>query len=247
MERLIIRQHRPAQLLMAVIILCLLLSTTLWLLLDESHWNYIKSRYLAGQKSKELWEINRGLAEENKELQERVIMLERMTQIDGQTAAQLHVELKKLQDEIYNLKGELEFYQGIMASTRASKGLSIQGLLIEPLPQYHNYRFKLILIHVSKSDKAAEGIIDISLEGLQDGTAKLLDYKDVALNEALDLSFNFKNFKRLEGNMILPDGFTPHRIIIKLHPKDTKLSEIERIFDWPLITSQVGRHEYYVG
>ncbi|MBM2830075.1 MAG: hypothetical protein HW411_865 [Gammaproteobacteria bacterium] len=247
MERLIIRQHRPVQLLMAVIIVCLLLSTTIWLFLDESHWSYIKSRYLAGQKSKELWEINRSLVAENKELQERVIMLERMTQIDGQTAAGLQEELKKLQDEIYILKGELEFYQGIMASTRVSQGLSIQGLQIEPLSQYHNYRFKLILTHVTKSDKLAEGIINIDLEGSQDGTAKLLNFKDVAPNEPLDLSFKFKNFKRVEGNMVLPDGFTPHRIIVRLHPKDGNLSKIERIFDWPEITSQIWRHKYYVG
>ncbi len=247
MERLVIRHHRPVQLLMAVIIICLLLSTTIWLFLDESHWSYIKSRYLAGQKSKELWEINRSLEDENKELHERVIMLERTAQVDSQTAAELHEEMKKLQDEIYRLKGELEFYQGIMASTRASKGLNIQGMQIEPLPQYHNYRFKLILTNVTNSDKVAEGVIDIALEGSQDGTARLLDFKDVVLNETLDLSFKFKNFKRLEGNMILPEGFTPHRIIVRLHPKDTNLSKIERIFDWPEIISQVWRHEYYVG
>jgi hypothetical protein len=31
---------------------------------------------------------------------------------------------------------------------------------------------------------------------------------------------------------MFPDGFVPHRVIVKLQPKDTKLSKIKRVFDW---------------
>ncbi len=227
MAHLIIKHHRPYQIVAIAIVVSLVISTTFWFLLDESHWSYIKSRVAIGQESKHLWTENRNLEKENKQLRERVIMLERTTQIDSQAAAELHEEMKKLQDEIYTLKGELEFYQAIMASTSSTPGLSIQGMQIE-----NNYRFKLILTHVAKSDKVAEGTVEITLEGLQDGVAKALNLTEVMLNSTMDLSFNFKNFKRFEGTMMIPEGFTPHRVTVRLQPKDTKLSKIKRVFDW---------------
>jgi cell division protein FtsB len=232
MTHLIIKHNRPYQIVALAIAVSLMIFTTLWLLLDESHWSYIKSRVAIGQESKHLWAENRALEAENKRLRERIIMLERTTQIDSQAAAELHEEMKKLQDEIYSLKGELEFYQAIMTSTSSTRGLSIQGMQIDRLQVENNFHFKLILTHVEKSDKVAEGMVEISLEGLQDGVAKVLNISDVVLNKAIDLSFNFKNFKRIEGNMMIPDGFTPHRVIVRLQPKDTKLSKIKRVFDW---------------
>ena len=146
MPHLIIKHSRPYQIVAIAIAVSLVIFTTFWFLLDESHWSYIKSRVAIGQKSKRLWTENRTLETENKLLREQVIMLERTTQIDSQAAAELHEEMKKLQDEIYTLKGELEFYQAIMASTSTTRGLSIQGMQINRLPVENNYHFKLFQI-----------------------------------------------------------------------------------------------------
>ena len=237
MSHLIIKHQRPYQMVAIAIVISLVASISIWLYLDESHWSYIKSRISLGQQSKQLWEENRNLARENNQLRERVIMLERTTQIDSQAAAEFHEEMKKLQDEIYKLKGELEFYQGIMTSTGSTLGLSIQGMQVERLAEKNSYHFKLILTHLAKNDKVAEGTTDIILEGVQDGVAKVLNIMDVVINPVIDLSFKFKNFKRFEGNMMLPEGFVPHRVIVRLQPKDTKLSNIKRVFNWSEITS----------
>lgn len=232
MTHLVIRRYRPYQIVALVLAISLIFSTTVWFMLDESHWAFIKSRVTLGQESKRLWNENRGLEADNNRLRERIIMLERMTQIDSQAAAELHEEMKELQDEVYRLQEELEFYQAIITSTGSSEGLSIQGMQVERLPEANNYNFKLILTHVTKSDKVTEGVIEMTLEGLQDGVARVLNITEVVLNPAIDLSFNFKNFKRIEGNMVLPEGFMPHRVIVRLQPKDTKLSKIKRVFDW---------------
>jgi hypothetical protein len=232
MEHLIVKQRRPFQLLLAVVILSLLISTVVWFFLDENHWTYIESRHVAARESKQLWETNRRLIQENRKLNEKLIMLERAAQIDGQSAAQMQYEIRDLQDEIYRLRAELEFYEGIMTSARATDGLSIQGLYIEPMQEEQNYRFKLILTLVSKSDKVAEGMVEMTLEGLQDGAARVLNFEDLVLNLMPDLTFKFKNFKRLEGNMVLPEGFIPQRVIVRLHSKDKTLSNIERVFSW---------------
>ena len=106
----------------------------------------------------------------------RIIMLERTTQIDSQAAAELHESLRRLQDEIYRLKGELEFYQGVMSSTSSDAGLNIQGMQVDELPGEGNYHFRLILTHVTKRDRVIEGKVDISFEGVKNGKIVITSY-----------------------------------------------------------------------
>jgi cell division protein FtsB len=236
MAQLIIKHHRPYQIAAIIIIISLILSISTLFFIDDSHWAYIKSRISIGQQSRQLWDENRNLVKENDKLHDRIIMLERTTQIDSQAAAELHNETKKLQDEVYELRGELEFYQNIMSSTGSSKGLSIQGMQIERLTD-NNYQFKLILTHVSKNDKVVEGNVEIVLEGLQNEVTREINITDLNINSSFDLSFKFKNFKRFEGNIVIPEGFSPLRVLVKLQPKDAKLSMIKRVFNWSEILS----------
>lgn len=236
MAQLIIKHHRPYLIAAIVIIFSLILSFSILFFIDDSHWDYIKSRISIGQQSKQIWDENRNLVKENEKLRDHIIMLERTTQIDSQAAAELHEEIKKLQDEVYKLRGELEFYRNIMSSTATTKGLSIQGMQIEKLTD-NNYQFKLILTHVSKNDKVAEGTVDIILEGQQDDVTRVINITDLIINSSFDLSFKFKNFKRFEGNIMLPEGFSPLRIMVKLQPRDAKLSMIKRVFNWSDILS----------
>lgn len=232
MSRLVIKQHKPLHWFLIIVTLCVFISFAIWISLDKSHWIFIKSQFTTGQESKTLWDSNTKLENENKELREQLIKLERISQVDRQTAVNLQEDMRKLQDRIYRLKEELEFYQGIMDSASKVEGLNVQGLHIVPLSQPRSYRFKLILTHVTKSDKVTEGVIEIMLEGMQDGTPKELDIRDVIIEKSFKLNYKFKHFKRLEGNVSLPEAFEPHTVSVRLQPKGQELSKVARVFDW---------------
>jgi len=232
MARLIIKQHKPLHFLLVVVVLCLIISFSSWMFLDRHHWLYIQSQFKESQEGKALWNINRKLETKNKSLRERLIKLERMIQVENLTAADLQDDIKKLQSEVYDLKGELEFYRGIMVSAREVKGLNVQGLHIAALAQEQNYKFKLVLTHVTKNDSIAEGKVDMVLEGVQGEMPETLKIKDVIMDESLNLEYKFKHFKRIEGNMILPKGFVPYRVTVRLQPKDKNSTRIERVFNW---------------
>ena len=91
-------------------------------MLDKGHWALIYDRISDSEDWKNLWEVNQSLLEERVALQERVLMLERTTSVDKQTAAILQDEIRTLQDKVYALKGEREFYEGIMDATRGATG-----------------------------------------------------------------------------------------------------------------------------
>jgi len=232
-RKLVIKHHNPLHIFAVIVISCAVITITTWVLLDESQWSYIKSRLTEAKKNKELWQENQGMNNTIVKLEDRIIMLERTAQLDRQTIENLQGGMIKQQDEVYTLKKELEFYQGIMAAAGEFRGLSIQGLRIEATSQPRSYYFKLILTHVSKSDKMAAGRLSILLEGVQDDTPRTIDIRELTLSRSLSLVFKFSSFERIEGSIMLPDGFVAHRVIVRARQEGKKMTpEIERIFDW---------------
>ena len=232
MSSLVVKTHRPWQFALAIIVLSMFLATLTWLMLDKSHWSLIYDRIGKNQDLKHLWEVNQSLQEERVTLRERVLMLERTTSVDKQTAALLQEEIKSLQESIYTLKGELEFYQGIMDATRDAKGLNIHGIYIEALAPARTYRLKLVLTHLAKGNISAEGSMSIFVVGMQNASEEQFELKDIAIGEAMDLSYKLRSFKRFETRLLLPEGFAADRVVIELKPKSKKQAMIREVFDW---------------
>jgi len=231
--RLVIKTHRPLQFSLAVVVLSMLVAFVTWLALDESHWSIIRSRLNSSTDQKLLWEVNQGLEEENARLRERVSMLERTTSLDTQTATLLQDEIKTLQEETFRLKGELEFFQGIMENVGEVKGLDVHGIHVRRLSAPGTYRLKLILTNVTDSDHDTEGSVSVAIEGIQKGVTRQINLREVALDQSPDMTFRFRNFKRVESNFSLPSEFSPQRVFVELQPKDQKQSKIRKAFDWP--------------
>lgn len=238
MSRLVVKTHRPWQLALAVIFLSTFFAVLTWLVLDHIHWSVIESRIKSSEEYKLLWQSNKGLEQENKNLRERVLTLEQTTSLDKRTAALLQDELTSLQDEIHHLKGEVEFYQGVMESTRDTQGLNIYGIDVTPLAMDRTFLLKVVLTHVAKGAKVAEGRLEVTIEGLKDGkTPRKFDLRDLTIDDSLNMVFKFKNFKQFESNLTLPRGFDPRRVLVQIHPKGESHTVISKVFEWPSTTS----------
>ena len=161
-------------------------------------------------------------------------MLKRATELDKQTTALLQKEMTSQQDEISRLKRELEFYQGIMDATRESSGLDVHGIYVTPLSRERSYHLSLVLTHVAKGDMVAEGVMDITIEGAVGTVVRKLKLEKVNIDDTLDLTFKFKNFKRFESNITLPPELVPRRVIIEIQPNGKKQATIKKVFDWPI-------------
>jgi len=234
MSQLVIRTHRPIRFAIGVILASMITAIGTWLLLDESHWSIIRGRFQASTDQQRLWDANRQLEQDNDTLHERVIALERIASVDKQTETFLQKEIRELQDEVFVLKGELAFYRGIMESADQAKGLNIHSIYVRRVEQANTYRMKLVLTHVANDDAEAAGNMSIAIEGLQNGTGRLLALSDVSSDPAPDLTFKFRNFKRFDASLQLPGGFVPQRVIVELQLNDQKPSKIKKVFDWPV-------------
>lgn len=236
MSRLVVKKHRPFEIVLAAVVFSAVFSVIVWISLDANHWHFIKKQLSQSEESRLLWEVNQGLEAENKQLRGQVVMLERSTQIDNEAAVSLQNGIRKLQDKVYLLKGELEFYQGIMSASTDSKGLNVQGLHIEATDQDRLYRFKLVLTNVAKSDRVIEVTMDMSIEGMNEAGSHVLSLDEVIAGSEIKREIKFKNFKRIEGSLNFPEGFRPLRVVVDLRQKGLRNSTVQKVFEWPVNT-----------
>jgi hypothetical protein len=212
----------------------MVIATVTWLLLDSSHWSLINDRLGDNNDSRSLLEANDALLKQNKELQDRVLMFERTTEVDKETATLLQEEMIALQNEIYRLKRELEFYQGVMDSARQITGMDVHGIHVEPLNRENQYLIKLVLTRAAKSDKVMTGGLDINIEGMQNNRKIRLNLARVSIDEKPDMTFELKNFARVEYQLELPADFLAERVLVQVSPKDKNELAISKVYDWPL-------------
>ena len=186
-----------------------------------------------GWNNKALQAANRDLRAENIQLSEKAIVLEQAANLDKQAASLLTDELKAAQEEIYNLKKELEFYRGVIDAEGNRGWLDVHGMRILPLNHERGYRLELILIHTAKSDKKVACVVEVVLEGVREAGTEYVNLKEITLDKDVVYRFKFGNFRRFENNFALPENFNPQRIFVKLMVEDKKKSEFKRVFDWP--------------
>ncbi|MGE0082144.1 MAG: DUF6776 family protein [Thiohalomonadaceae bacterium] len=186
----------------------------------------------AKEDAARLTEVNARYEQTINELRERQAVLERSNQIEREAYKQLETTVAGLQDEIAELKGELAFYRGIVTPGEAKAGLRVQSFELAANGLERGYRYKLVLTQVLKNDRVATGRVTVAIEGNQDGRITTLDLNDVA-TEGKDLAYRFKYFQNFEGNLVLPEGFSPVRVTVKLNPRDQRHERVEKIFDWP--------------
>lgn len=230
------RQHRPLRLLLLFLLVCAVIGSGAWLLAEYSHWRLIREQMAQSDDLKRLWQTNRELKAENEQLKQRMAKLQINNNVDQQATVELQQEVVDLQNRIYKLTRELEFYRGIVSATRNVDGLTIQALMLEPTRTANQYRYKLVLTHVAKSDKVVEGTVTVALEGMEGGAKRTLHFKEVVRDKPVSLDYRFKHFKRFEGIVDLPSTFKPRRVRVQLLPKGNNHARLERVFEWPDVT-----------
>ena len=182
----------------------------------------------------QLWSANLDLKNQNKSLSEKILKLERLANVDNATSIRLQNEIKLLQDQVFNLRRELTFYQGIITASSYSRGLNIQGLHIETTRKKGLYKYKLVLTNIGKSDKVTEVSIDMMVEGNDKSGFRTLSLNEIGAGEEYNNRIKIKSFGRIEGSINVPDDFEPLRVMVNLKQHDGEKLRLNRVFEWQI-------------
>lgn len=161
---------------------------------------------------------------------EKVAVLKRTQVIDSQSYDVVRNDLKQMQEEILELREEVEFYRGIVSPRERQAGLDIQTFKLESAGKERLYYFELVMSQVLKNDRFVKGVVKLVVHGVQDGEPLSLDFREISPNKSVGRSLSFRYFQRMSGEIRLPEGFVPRKVMIEMTPQ--KRSVVSKTFDW---------------
>lgn len=238
MTKLVIKPHRPWRNVIVTVATGATVALLLLVYIAESEWFKIEMKLSDVHESQSLERENQRMKDTIGKLEKRIIKLERMTQMERQTIRTLQSTMIEHQDRIYSLKEELEFYRSAMSSNEQSDDLNIHGLRVERNSSPRGYYMTLILTHAPRDGAAKiSGALTILLEGERQGEAETINIREIMSQHSSPLAFDFVNFERIVADVLLPEHFIAHRVIIQAQRDDNRQPLLERIFDWSEVTN----------
>ena len=162
-------------------------------------------------------------------------ILERSSKVEKEAYRQLNVSIGELQNQLAAQEEEIAFYRGIVSPANAAKqGLKIESFDITRGSEENSYHYKLVLTQVLNNSYVARGTIALTIEGVTEGVVKKLEWNELAANVKQQSKFRFRYFQNMEGDILLPEGFKPTGITIKVQPQGKKYQKLEKSLGWSL-------------
>lgn len=244
MTRLVVRPHRPFKTIIVATLTSLTVIVSGWSLFEYGRYRAGFDRFGAEAAEQQLQARVQDLLTGIAALREENAGLQRARQVEREAHETLNGSLRTLQDEMLELKEELAFYRGIVSPREASRGLRLQSFQLDRGGRPNVWRYKLVLTQVLKNDTLARGSVEMQLEGLHEGSQASLGLAELSSDSAATLAYQFKYFQNLEGHLIVPEGFTPQRLTVRVVPRGGK-NTIKQVYDWPAkeTVAHVGKQQ----
>lgn len=190
------------------------------------------NRIEARQQYRNLEREFQNVSAEAARLREKVVLLETSEKIDAEAYRRVEEQLAGLQEQILTQREDLAFYRGIVADQQT--GLRIQDLELSRGADASSFTMNLVLAQAIRADRRISGFVELNVEGTQDGQQLTLGLSDLAggSDENTRLAFSFRYFQNLQADLVLPAGFTPARVTVKLTPNGKSAKPLEKSFDW---------------
>ncbi len=177
------------------------------------------------------------LRDQNREISQQLVNLERGQSIDAQALNQARRTIVDLETQIASLKADLTFYKNIMAPSETSKGLQVDRLAVQSARQEGAYNFKLVLTQVGDNKSYISGVVAVNVIGMRNEEKEVIALRDLSDDiDDLGVKFRFRYFQDIEGLLRVPDGFEPLELQVVARAEGSKSSQAERTFDWDALT-----------
>lgn len=164
-------------------------------------------------------------------LEQQVATLKRSDQISRQANTELQGTLAERDEEIASLRADIAFYERFVGATAQRHGLSVHELKLEPQRDPQLWHFVATLTQNLNRGAVNRGRLLLSVEASDGGRMRRLAWADLRqLKDAPGVEYSFKYFQQVEGDLVLPAGVKPVRVIARLVPASGAATE--QSFTW---------------
>src|SRR5690606_25912745 len=180
---------------------------------------YVIGRYVmipdAGGLSAQLDEAHASLAsarERLAEVEQRLAIVERGEQIARLANENVQTALATKDNEIAGLRRDLGLYDRLIGPDAVRQGLAVFALAVRPA-EGGSVGFVATLTQTQDVRRGSKGRLTLAIEGQRNGQLERLQWPQLAgPGHDEGLPYDFRYFQRIEGRVMLPDGFQPHTV-----------------------------------
>ncbi len=169
-------------------------------------------------------------AQQIESLQQKVATLSRSDQISRDANRDVQGTLAERDEEIAALRADVAFYERFVGATGQRRGLTVHELQLQPQSDTA-WHFTATLTQNLNRGAVSSGRAVVSVEGMQAGKLRRLEWAELRQQpSAPGVDYSFKYFQQIEGDVVLPPGFTPLRVRVRLSPQGA--AAVEQSFAW---------------
>jgi hypothetical protein len=203
----------------------LLLAVWLWLF-----WQYQQTDHGRLRQQISALEVRFGQSEdENAKLKQALANAERAEFISRSANNQVQAGLADKDEQIAGLKADLDFYERLVGSSGRRHGLSVHQAKFNAMAG-GVWRYTITLTQNINRGGTTSGQMRFTIDGAQAGKLKSLDWAQLLQKpQSAGQAFSFRYFQEIEGNIMMPAGFSPQRVKVTV---SGSFGKQEQVFDW---------------
>ena len=148
--------------------------------------------------------------------------------ISGGTVQELKIERDAMAKEIEKLKLEV---------SNLSVKVKIEDISVKTKLLSREVDFYIYVTRTIQDGNKLTGAMYVSLAGIVDDQPKVYTHEQITADELTNYKLGFRNYQEIKKTLIVPKGFTPEKIIIRVVPDDKAIKELTKEFDWKQLTS----------
>lgn len=152
-------------------------------------------------------------------LRQQVATLERSDQISRAANQQLQSTLAERERSIAVLRADLAMFER-MAGAGSRGGLQVQSASFRQ-EAAGSWRYRIVLAQGRRERENNVGRLQFAIEGVRDGRIATIGWNELHQARAAPAQgYEFRYFQQLAGSVMLPEGFIPQRVRVRLHGEE---------------------------
>jgi cell division protein FtsB len=233
-EKMVVVPYRPGRRLLFTTVVLIGVAASALGGFAYGYYTTMLAQQTEAQSRQELVAELNSLRNENSELNRQVAILDRTSVMDQRATEEVQSTIRGLRERVAQLEQDIVYYRSVVSEETEDTGLTIGQLDLETGSEAGNYRYKLVLRQRdADGDTFLLGHVNVNLIGTQYEDQVILPLRDVSDDEdELDIRLRFKYFQNIEGELSLPEGFTPQRVQIAAVATEPVSKSINQDFSW---------------
>jgi hypothetical protein len=140
----------------------------------------------------------------------------------------------ELQAEVARQSQQLEFLRGVVGRAGPAAEVTIRQVRVIASAAPGRYRLCIALAQPGRPDRTVAGSVRVGVEGQRGGRTVRLDLREVTAQRVAQLPYRFQYFENIEVEIVLPNGFSPERVVVDVRPAGRNVPPAAQTVLWSI-------------